>query len=175
MRALSLFFFSRSLAGLVFGVGTYSAEKPQSSGEPCSAGWKLATEPMNRFFQRRPEGHRVPPPSLSLGSAILSRTRIAASKHVERDIPAKSLNRCFYRFSFWKERNYCCRVLRHPPSPLSVSRRRLRSLAAATSYFMLFNRLASRPGDSIPGGNFSRRKLKVLSLGRLDRFVSPVT
>lgn len=41
---------------LVFGVGIYSIEKPQSPGESCSAGWKLATEPMNRFFQRRLEG-----------------------------------------------------------------------------------------------------------------------
>lgn len=41
---------------LVFGVGIYSIEKPQSRGENCSAGWKLATEPMNRFFQRRLEG-----------------------------------------------------------------------------------------------------------------------
>jgi len=67
-------------------------EKPQNPGESCSAGWKQATEPMNRFFQRRPEGQ----PSFSS-------TRIAEKKHVEPGIPAKSLNRCFYRFSFWKK------------------------------------------------------------------------
>jgi len=60
--------FPRSLPGpLLFGVGIYSAEKPQAFGESCSAGWKLATEPMNRFFQRCPEGHSLPilrpPPS----------------------------------------------------------------------------------------------------------------
>ncbi|KYN31951.1 hypothetical protein ALC56_13704 [Trachymyrmex septentrionalis] len=59
---------------LVFGVGIYSVEKPQNPGESCSAGWKQATEPMNRFFQRRPEGQ----PSFSS-------TRIAEKKHVEPD------------------------------------------------------------------------------------------
>ncbi|EGI63869.1 hypothetical protein G5I_07746 [Acromyrmex echinatior] len=58
----------------VFGVGIYSVEKPQNPGESCSAGWKQATEPMNRFFQRRPEGQ----PSFSS-------TRIAEKKHVEPD------------------------------------------------------------------------------------------
>ena len=87
-------FLSRSyfLSSQVFGVGIYSVEKPQNPGESCSAGWKQATEPMNRFFQRRPEGQ----PSFSS-------TRIAEKKHVEPGIPAKSLNRCFYRFSFWKK------------------------------------------------------------------------
>jgi len=52
---------------------------------------------MNRFFQRRPEGQFLPSPPRS------SSTRIAEKKHVEPGIPAKSLNHCFYRFSFWKK------------------------------------------------------------------------
>lgn len=48
---------------------------------------------MNRFFQRRPKG----------AGPRSSSTRIAEKKHVEPGIPAKSLNRCFYRFSFWEK------------------------------------------------------------------------
>lgn len=53
-------------------------------------------------------------------------------------IPAKSLNRCFYRLFFLEERNYCSCASLRPAS------RRACGFTAATSYFIvLFNCLAS--------------------------------
>ncbi|KYQ49909.1 hypothetical protein ALC60_11084 [Trachymyrmex zeteki] len=79
----------------VFGVGIYSVEKPQNPGESCSAGWKLATEPMNRFFQRRPEGQ------LSFSS-----TRIAEKKHVEPYSMRESATRTVQRIKQHKNHSY---------------------------------------------------------------------
>jgi len=91
--------FPRSPPGSVFGVGIYSAEKPQGFGESCSAGWKLATEPMNRFFQRRPEGHSLPILRPFFPST-LSPTRIVARKHVETISQLKALIAVFTVFLF---------------------------------------------------------------------------
>jgi hypothetical protein len=54
---------------------------------------------MNRFFQRCPEGHSLPilRPPLPLDSLACTH----CGEEARGDgIPAKSLNRCFYRFSF---------------------------------------------------------------------------
>lgn len=89
-------------------------------------GGNLATEPMNRFFQRRPEG-----------TAPASPTRIAEKEHVELVFQLKALIAVFAALLFGRKELLLLRSV----APAS---RRACGFTAATSYFIvLFNCLTS--------------------------------